>query len=167
KRYWDIHPFLSKATAAIKIQPSGIYAETHTPLRQHLAGQFERCGYNFVPLVRAELSLVCSIEILFLRPDVPGTIIKSGDLDNRLKTLFDALRLPVNQQELGGYLTPQQGETPFYCLLEDDGLITHISVTTDTLLQPVGADIKDNDARLVITVKIKPHLFTYANSDFG
>ncbi len=30
--------------------------------------------------------------------------------------------------------SPQAGEDPFYCLLEDDNLITTLSVTTDRLL---------------------------------
>lgn len=30
---------------------------------------------------------------------------------------------------------PQKGENPFFCLLEDDALVTHISVTTDRLLE--------------------------------
>jgi hypothetical protein len=48
-----------------------------------------------------------------------------GDIDNRLKTLFDCLTLPDPNQ---GYEaeTPAQDELPyFYCLLEDDRLICH------------------------------------------
>jgi hypothetical protein len=77
-------------------------------------------NYQFVPLVREQLSLLCSLDILFLRPDVPGKAIQSsGDIDNRLKTLFDALRMPQNDTELGPYASPGEGEEPFYCLLEE------------------------------------------------
>ena len=31
---------------------------------------------------------------------------------------------------------PLQGERPFFCLLEDDALVTRVSVTTDRLLEP-------------------------------
>jgi hypothetical protein len=34
------------------------------------------------------------LNILFLRADIPGKVVQSGDIDNRLKTLFDALRMP-------------------------------------------------------------------------
>jgi hypothetical protein len=40
------------------------------------------------------------------------------------------------------------------CLVEDDQLITSVSVETDTLLEPVGALPARSDARLVITVRL-------------
>jgi hypothetical protein len=44
------------------------------------------------------------------------------------------LQIPDANQ---GYesLTPDAGETPFYCLLEDDRLISKITVETDRLLE--------------------------------
>jgi hypothetical protein len=56
--------------------------------------------------------------------------------------VFDALRKARGPSELGastskGQQTPEDDENPFYVLLEDDLLITHVSVTTDLLLQPV------------------------------
>jgi len=39
---------------------------------------------------------------------------------------------------LGGYDIPTQNEEPLFCLLEDDSLINHAAVETDTLLQPTG-----------------------------
>jgi hypothetical protein len=50
-------------------------------------------------------------------------------------------------------MSPSQDENPFYCLLEDDRLISKVSVDTDTLLQPIEKEPNANDARLVITVK--------------
>jgi hypothetical protein len=135
-----------------------------------LAQKFAYGGFRFVPLVTRDLTLACGIDILFLRPDSPGgAVINSGDLDNRLKTLFDALRVP-SPGEMNSKLTPQEGESPFYCLLEDDRLITKVSVETDILLQPVGAKSNrydPNDARLVITVRLRPAEFRYDNSVFG
>jgi hypothetical protein len=119
--------------------------------------QWERCGYKFVPLVTEKLCLRCSIEILFLRPDEPGQLIKSGDLDARIKTIFDALRMPTNLDEAGGQ-GPQDGEEPFYCLLEDDKLVADITVVTDQLLLlPKEKEINPHDVFLVINVKLKPH----------
>jgi len=110
--------------------------------------------------------LLCAIHILFLRLDEPGAVLSSGDLDNRLKTIFDALRLPRDKVEAGGY-DPDEDEDPFFCLLEDDSLINHASVEADTLLQPTGEVLDRNDSRLVITVKLTPYRVTMDNLAFG
>ena len=136
------------------------------PRVEQLANRFVCNGYHFVPLVTEDLSLLCGIEILFLRPGLPGTLISSGDIDNRLKTLFDALRVPTIA-ELSGVGDPLADETPFFCLLEDDKLISHASVETDTLLEPVSDQPDDNDARVVITVKIRPYEVTIGNLSFA
>src|SRR6266849_6098917 len=53
-------------------------------------------GKQFVPLVRQSLALACSLDILFLRREEPGSLIlQGGDIDNRIKTLFDALKMPT------------------------------------------------------------------------
>jgi hypothetical protein len=85
-----------------------------------------------------------------LRPEAPGqTLIKGGDIDNRLKTLFDALRIP-KAGEIMESPDNEGGRNPFFCLLEDDSLINHISVTTDLLL----GDVHPNEVRLVIAVNL-------------
>jgi hypothetical protein len=113
-----------------------------------------RAGFNFVPLVTSEARLRCRIDILFLRPEEPRYILHGGDLDARLKTVFDALRIPVNLDETGGE-GPREDEDPFFCLLEDDKLISDVSVTTDQLLVlPKERQVNPNDAFLVIHVKI-------------
>jgi hypothetical protein len=139
------------------------------PNSEVLAQKFACGGFRFVPLVTQQLTLLCGIDILFLRPDSPGAVLNSGDLDNRLKTLFDALRMPTSN-EINGNLVPQPDEDPFYCLLEDDRLITKVTVETDLLLQPVVAKsnlYNPNDARLVITVRLRPAQLRYDNSVFG
>jgi hypothetical protein len=159
KRFWETNRFLQGWINA-DIQP-------HIHMRDHLSQQFQRNGYNFVPLVTENLSLFCDIHILILRPDVPGSLISSGDIDNRLKTVFDALRLPDNQGELGGINAPEVEETPFFCLLEDDRLISKIAVETDILLEPTGAKWNDNDVRMIITVRLRPYIITWGNINFG
>jgi hypothetical protein len=145
-------------------------------LADYLASIYRRGDYRFVPMVREELSLVCSLHVLFLRPDRPGAIVKSGDIDNRLKTLFDALRMPMSDEEMTGHLKPKDGEDPFYVLMEDDKLFTHVAIETDMLLEPImrpsdpmeieDSDHKKNDARLVITVKIRPFDANPSNAVF-
>lgn len=100
----------------------------------------EKGPFRFVPLVSESMGLVCGLDIQFLRRSPPGEIVKhGGDLDNRLKTLFDALRVP---DTLGSYQKPEDSESPFFfCLLEDDALITEVNVSTDMLLEP--AEIVD------------------------
>jgi hypothetical protein len=79
KRLWE------QRRSALTIMPLG---STLTKI----AADFNRCGYDFVPLVSSELRLVCTLDILLLRREEPGGVIQGGgDLDNRLKTLFDAL----------------------------------------------------------------------------
>ena len=136
---------------------------------RHHTDQFERCGYRFFPLATLQLSLLCGVDILFLRPDRPGVVLHggSGDLDNRLKTLFDALRMPTSKDELGGYATPEADEDPFYCLLEDDSLINSVSVDADTLLQPIGHGFDRNDARVVLTVRLQPYKQTWRNVGYA
>jgi hypothetical protein len=159
KQLWQATPHLREAT-----KPHDVLGSPS--LEEYLASQFTRVGYRFVPLVTEDLSLLCSLDILFLRPDRPGSLIKSGsgDIDNRLKILFDALRMPDSKEELGHYLVPAPDEDPFYCLLQDDKLITRLAVETDMLLRPISSP---NDTRLVITVRIRPHEWTWENIAFG
>ena len=90
----------------------------------------------FVPVVTQGLDLVAQLDILMLHPEEPGAIItKGGDLDNRLKTLFDALRNPKDLKELPDNYPQPPTEQLLYCLLEDDALITGVAMTTDRLLE--------------------------------
>jgi len=94
-----------------------------------------RGGHLFLPIVTSRLDLMAHLDILFLRPGTPGSvIIKGGDIDNRLKTLFDALQIPDDNQV--GADPPRADEQPFFCALENDVLITRVNVETDRLLKP-------------------------------
>ena len=97
-------------------------------------------SFRFAPLVTEKLRLVAELEIILLRPEAPGSIVtRGGDIDNRLKTLLDSMRMPHRKSELPNGDTSKEGEDPFFCLLEDDNLITSISVKTDRLLEPVNS----------------------------
>jgi len=147
--------------------------DPNTPQRDGLAQLFNRGKYRFVPLVPEYLNLTCSLDVLFLRPDPPGRLIQTADIDARLKTLFDALKVPNDTDQLGKYKDqePQLDEDPFYCLLEDDQLITHISVKTGILFEPTPDAVSQNeiknDARLVIDVHIAPYQLLMGNIAFG
>lgn len=129
-----------------------------------LSRKHSQFGFNFVPLVTQELDLLCGIDILMLRPDRPGSVVWAGDIDNRIKTLLDAMRIPEAAESYVD-LTPTEDEKPFFCLLEDDKLITKISVETDRLLEPITGD--KADVRLFIKVTIKPYQFDIHTMKYG
>ena len=123
---------------------------------RYFAKKWERFGCGFIPLVTESVVVRCAIDILFLRPEEPGRILTSGDLDNRIKTLFDALRLPSNLDECGG-VAPSGDYDPMYCLLEDDQLISEVRVLTDKLLVlPKTQVVSKHDVFLVMHVKLEP-----------
>ena len=121
---------------------------------EKMAERYQLCGFKFLPLANEDFgSLACALDILFLRRDQPGNLVTSGgDIDNRIKVLFDALRMPQNKQELEGQ-KPSEGENPFFCLLQDDKQITQVNITTDCLLTPQAADESISDVYLIIHVK--------------
>lgn len=129
-----------------------------------IADNFSRCNYRFVPLVTNSLCLKCSLEILFLRREEAGNFVSGGDIDNRIKVLFDALRMPTECSQIVG--EKSSDEDPFFCLLEDDQLITELRVNTGALLLLPNSEPKESDVFLVITVKIKPTKLTSLNTDF-
>lgn len=119
-----------------------------------LGAKYERCGQKYVPLISSPYGVACSLDILFLRRDQPGNLIVSGgDLDNRIKVLFDALRLPQNCDEVLPATSDAEREELLYVLLEDDRLIVDVKVTSDRLLTPRRDDEHMNDVRLIIHVK--------------
>ncbi len=126
--------------------------------------------YEFVSLVRKELKLSCSLDILFLRCDSPSKSV--GDIDNRIKTLIDCLRCPSKQELKGEDSTPKDGECPFYCLLEDDDQIGSFAVKVDTLLDFHSADseVKNDEnhmVELVIMVELHPSVVNMLNLNFS
>jgi hypothetical protein len=180
KHLWATNKFLSERKEHPKynkadhrpVSDGGSYfgAEPHEeiPLSEYVSGLYQENGYRFVPLVREEISLLCSLRILFLRRDIPGSVISAGDLDNRIKTVIDALRKPHSANELRGNEKPAEGEDPFYCLLDDDKQVSHLEVETDTLLDPpAGSSEADRrHVKLIITVDIKPYNATLFNLSF-
>lgn len=104
---------------------------------------------RFIPLVRDTLALQCGLKVLFLRKEPPGRVYQGGDLDNRLKTLFDALSVPNKDQ----VVDEGNDDFPIHCLLEDDRLITRVDVDTQRLLSAQTAS--KHYVHLVIEVDIR------------
>lgn len=76
-------------------------------------------------------------------------VLQGGDVDNRIKTLFDALRMP-DADVADNY--PQSFD-PLYCLLESDTLISGFDVDTGRLLMP--QTVRANEVHLVIEVTVR------------
>jgi len=121
----------------------------------------QRGPYRFVPLVCGTLHAIAELDIVMLRPGPPGQILRGGaDIDNRLKTLLDALKVP-EANALPDGIAPGPEEDPFFCLLEDDKLVTSIRVETDRLLDPGNEN--ENEVLLLMRVTTKYTEATWAN----
>lgn len=148
KILWREHPVLSEWSES---DYQG--GPTHSDV---LADNYQRCNMRFLPLVSEKAGLGCALDILFLRRDPPGSpIISGGDVDNRLKVLLDGLKMPGTCDQLPSGWRPGAGQDPLFCLLEDDGMITEIKVTSDRLLIPPAEDEHKNAVELVIHVTTK------------
>ena len=118
-------------------------------------------GYNFASVVSSKIDLVADLTINFLRPEPPGRIVtQGGDVDNRIKTLLDALKVPNDPSALPEGVSLTADEDPLFCLFEDDNLITSLAIKTDRLLEP---DASPGLAVLLIHVRTRPTLGTYLN----
>jgi hypothetical protein len=92
-------------------------------------------GKKYAPLISTHLA--AELDIIFLRQQARGQLIgEGGDIDNRLKTLFDALRMPSKAEAMQLSAATADDEDPLHCLLKDDALIHRVNVETDRLLRP-------------------------------
>lgn len=106
---------------------------------------------SFIPIIRNSMYLACSVDVLFLRHEEPMTLLKhGGDLDGRLATLFDALQMPNPKHQ---YVGIPPTDDPLYVVLEDDALISDVSIKTGRLLGDKAK--KPHTVRLTIDVTVK------------
>ncbi len=126
---------------------------------------------KYLPIVSEDLALTCTLDILLLSSTYMG-VMKAGDLDGRIKTIVDALRIPQHNECSEG------DEDPLYVLMEDDELISGLTVTADLLLADPEQVIKDprnifgeivekpNHVLALIDVAIRPTEIIRGNLDF-
>jgi hypothetical protein len=120
----------------------------------------EKGGLLFAPLVTQRLHLYVELSVLLFRQQPRGTLITDGgDIDNRLKTLLDGLRVPHGSMEGRTLMPADPDPSPFYCLLEDDSLVTKVSVESEQLLRPARPD----EVVAIISVHVKKTVLTHAN----
>lgn len=129
KRLWDHEPL-----ASLKDKWLRVPNPRHDPQDTIYDRILDVGGKTYAPVVSAHLG--AELDIIFLRQQARGQLIgEGGDIDNRLKTLFDALRMPskAEVQRLGDMT--KADEDPLHCLLKDDALIHRVNVETDRLLK--------------------------------
>ena len=120
----------------------------------------EKGGLLFAPLVTQRLNLYVELSVLLFRQQPRGTLITDGgDIDNRLKTLLDGLRVPHGSMEGRTELPPQPDPQPFFCLLEDDSLVTKVAVESEQLLRPARPD----EVVAIISVHVKKTVLSHHN----
>lgn len=156
KREWGSYMEAERAQGG----PESIAADPYRGER--LLHPTQRNAFTFVPLVTSRHHMLCELDILFLRADRDerGRILEpnsGGDLDNRLKVLFDGLKMPKEPNELPPMAAPDADETPFFCLLENDSLISALRVESERLydVPPTSSHV-----RLVIRATIKVEQMT-------
>lgn len=157
KSFWQQHPLLKDRWTSEPGQRSAI---------EQYADAYARCGFRFVPLVEGDAA--CALDILILRREEPYRLFTgTGDIDGRVKTLLDGLRMPQQCQEVAGQ-APAADEDPFFVLLQDDKAIYELNVTTDRLFVPPEPQEPERDVVAVIRVRIKTFSGNRMNIyDFG
>lgn len=150
KQLWQLEPLRDSKSSLIGPAEGG-----HQDI-----SLLEKVGvFTFAPLISSRLALAASLQITLLRPEKPGAIIlQSGDIDNRLKTLFDALSVPAHENQIPSDDAPSAEEEPMYCLLQDDRLITSVSVNADRLLEP-SSDKNEVVMMIHVRTKVTRHIF--------
>jgi hypothetical protein len=76
RRLWQTNKFLAEcevnAASWPNITPLSSKESQYISLLNAVASDYHEFGYRFVPLVLERWALLCSLEILFLRRDIPG-----------------------------------------------------------------------------------------------
>lgn len=122
-------------------------------------------GGNFVFLVTDELDMYVKLDIQVL---VPQKDRRFKDIDNKLKTICDALRVPTEGE--CPEEKPDNEENLFYCLLKDDKLIYQVAVDTDFLLYQNSIfkfGQTQGNSLWIINVKIKGNRFEFDKKKEG
>ncbi len=165
KDMWQSHPGLKEriwpATVVERYNKGGRLVDDAGNPSSSPCAHVAFKGWQFVPLVVRARRWICELKITFLRRHDPGDIVQGGDIDNRLKTLFDGLRLPTCADEISRVRNEGEDELVF-CLLDDDALITSVSIETERLWGPVDNSLSEADVDISLRVTVKKY-----NRDLG
>ena len=137
---------------------SSLAPELHKPVSESIVTK-EIQNWKFSSIVNENLRTYAELDIIMLRPGSRRVTASGGDIDNRLKTLLDALSIPNEPGQIPGNDCPATDETPLHCLLEDDARIEGLSVSADQLLDSTDP----SEVVLIIRVNISGTSATRGN----
>ena len=133
---------------------AGLPVVSHTQPRQwccvpddpdkHPFFRVQVCGFSAIPMVSWHNMLGCDLDFSFLG-DERGII----DLDNQIKTVFDALRMPHQPNEVPGHMFGKGDD--LFCLLEDDAIVKRFCVESR-----FGGGGSPPDEELFIKARVYP-----------
>ncbi|MCH9613063.1 MAG: hypothetical protein S4CHLAM102_15670 [Chlamydiia bacterium] len=119
----------------------------------------------FVPLVRKEHDLRVKLDIDILK-DPARKSNKQFDLDNKLKTLFDCLRIPNTPQEMQR-IQEELVEVPYFGLLQDDHLVEAVSIRKgDWMFAPDEQEGKHHN-EMHFFIFIKAHIYAASRNELN
>jgi hypothetical protein len=148
RKLWDLAPFNTLSR----------YRDHDYQSDDHYVGHSFQ-GVEYIPCVTKKLDLRAELDVQLFSSAQPGGLIHHGDIDNRMKTLLDALSRPQHKQQIPARAGVSD-DGRLYCLLDDDSLITKITVTNGRLLTlPEGS----KQALVLINVHPVAHAVTTAN----
>lgn len=148
KKLWETHPALREyANKTVARDEYGKALHPEVPFLKYLGDWHAVEEIGIIPIATEANGLVCSLDVQLLMPQFHGII--HGDVDNRLKTLIDALTKPKRGQ-LVKKPEDEPDPNPLYVLLEDDKLITGLKINVDRLLYPM--EDKQDDMIAIIRV---------------
>lgn len=145
------YPFLSS------FEPD--FNETRKQTEKPLFKEIDEKKYWF--LICECLSTSVDLNLTLLVPHQTHAIVSGGDVDNRIKTLFDGLRIPQIENEIPNNDSFDYSEGMF-CLLEDDKLINNIQIQ---MFQD-HAPIDDKSCRVLIKVNTRINGAKWGNLNF-
>jgi hypothetical protein len=144
KQLWKEHFILYPATLPHS-------ADGRTGLGD-IGDRFAKHGFRWAPLVQRKKGVACAIDFLILRRHPPQATEGFVDIDNRIKTLVDGLRIPDNGQEVPTGSVPTADQDPFCVLMQDDISLYQFSVAVDRWLNP---DAPYGHAMVIMQVTLK------------
>lgn len=101
----------------------------------------QRHDHTWAALVSEQMGLRAELDVLMLTPRPPGSVVHGGDIDNRVKTLLDALSAPAQANQVPPSMRSTSPTDPKYVLLDDDRLVTRLNVETERLLGSGDPDL--------------------------
>jgi len=118
----------------------------------------ELFNYWMIPLASYRNNLSCRVDVKILRRKQRSRLVQGrADLDNQLKLVQDALKMPKNQNEVPGNMYGHGDE--MFVLVEDDSLITRSSVEGVPRLDYSGPSPSESDpedpVKLRVSVSIR------------